>query len=110
MVSNCSLTSPRSHQWSAVEKTENIDTNLLFQAWTTDLNGPHADFVISSNAFYLVDFDGDGNKVYSLSHDTLSVALDASLLTGKIIAVNKDSLIIQWKDDNAQTCYLRWKE
>jgi hypothetical protein len=39
-----------------------IDTALLFGIWTNDPNGPHADFQFSSKSFYVVDYDGDGNR------------------------------------------------
>jgi hypothetical protein len=48
-----------------------VDTTRLFQIWTLDPNGPHADFWFKPTELYVVDYDGDGAMPYLLNKDSL---------------------------------------
>lgn len=87
-----------------------LDTALLFGIWTIDPNGPHADFVLSKNSYYVVDYDGDGDMPYELKGNDIKIYFKDFIQVGKILSVDRDSLKINWKNsDNAET-YVRWKQ
>jgi len=86
-----------------------IDTSKLFNIWTLDPDGPHADFVISKNEFYIVDYDGDGDMPFILKRDSLTVFYNDFILKGRIINVTNDSLKIWWEETNSATNYVEWK-
>lgn len=87
-----------------------LDTALLFGIWTINPNGPHADFVLSKNSYYVVDYDGDGDMPYELKGNDLKIYFKDFTQEGKILSVDKDSLKINWKNsDNAEN-YVRWKQ
>ena len=50
-----------------------LDTSLLFGIWTIDPEGPHADFWLSDQFFYLVDYDSDGDKPYFLKNNKITI-------------------------------------
>ena len=87
-----------------------IDTALLFGIWTTDPEGPHADFDLTKKSFYVVDYDGDGDMPYILNDDKLSIFYKDFVQEGKLISVSKDTLKILWKDFNETTNFVRWKQ
>jgi hypothetical protein len=86
-----------------------IDTSLLFSIWTSDPNGPHADFVFSSKSFFVVDYDGDGDMPYALLDKKLKVYYNDFEQEGEIISVSKDTLKIKWKDYEYINNYVKWK-
>jgi hypothetical protein len=86
-----------------------IDTSLLFAIWTSDPNGPHADFVFSSKSFFVVDYDGDGDMPYTLLDKKLKVYYNDFIQEGEIISVSKDTLKIKWKGYDYINNYVRWK-
>ncbi|MEO5775923.1 MAG: hypothetical protein ABIQ27_03400 [Flavobacterium sp.] len=88
---------------SAFEK-ENI-----FGIWTTDPNGPHADFELTENSFYLVDYDGDGDMSYEINDNKIKIKYPDFEKTGLIKKAENDSLIIYWESGEFTT-YVRWKQ
>lgn len=86
-----------------------IDTTSLFRIWTKYTDAPHATFVISSKAFYVVDYDGDGSMPYILNRDSLTIYYNDFIQKGRIINVTKDTLTIKWSDTKSSTHYLEWK-
>lgn len=86
----------------------NLDTTLLFGIWTSDPTGPHADFVLSSKSFYVVDYDGDGAMPYELIYRKIKIYYNDFIQEGKIISVDKDTLKISWKDIDQINFYVRW--
>src|SRR4051812_48102133 len=50
-----------------------IDTSLLFAIWTSDPNGPHADFVFSNSSFFVADYDGEGDMPYEIQGRRLKI-------------------------------------
>lgn len=45
----------------------------LFGIWTTDPDGPHADFVLNENSFYVVGYDGNGDFNYEINDNKISI-------------------------------------
>lgn len=85
-----------------------FDTSLLFNVWTSDPNGPHADFQLTSNFFYVVDYHGDGNMPYELTNRKLKIYYKDFIQEGEIISVDKDTLKIMWKDFDKINIYEKW--
>ena len=86
-----------------------VDTTLLFGIWTSNPDGPHADFELSKKSFFIVDYDGDGDMPYTLTDKKLKIFYNDFTQDGEIISVSKDSLKIKWIDANDATNYSRWK-
>lgn len=86
-----------------------IDTTLLFGIWTSDPDGPHADFELSKKSFFIVDYDGNGDMPYILNDTKLKIFYNDFTQDGEIVEVSKDSLRIRWIDTNNATSYSRWK-
>lgn len=87
-----------------------IDTSLLFNIWTSDPDGPHADFDFSGYSFYVVDYDGDGNMPYELIDHKLKIYYNDFIQEGQIVSVKKDTLAIRWKDFDDVDFYVKWKQ
>ncbi|MEA4997118.1 MAG: hypothetical protein VB079_11580 [Petrimonas sp.] len=87
-----------------------LDTTLLFDIWTTDPEGPHADFWLTSKSFYVVDYDGDGDMPYELNDINLKIYYNNFIQEGKIISVDKDTLKIMWANFNNINDYVRWTQ
>jgi hypothetical protein len=87
-----------------------LDTTLLFGIWTTDPDGPHADFKISNKSFYVVDYDGDGDMPYELVDDKLNIYYNDFIQEGKIISVSEEQLKIRWENNEDTTIFVRWKQ
>ncbi|MEL1243761.1 hypothetical protein AAEO56_05765 [Flavobacterium sp. DGU11] len=92
---------------STVETT--LDTTLLFETWTLDNEGPHADFVFSPKSFFVVDYDGNGDMPYELKGNRLKIYYNDFLQEGEILSVSKDSLRIRWRDADTAS-YVKWKD
>lgn len=90
-------------------KTE-LDTTLLFGIWTSDLDGPHADFELTRKSFYVVDYDGNGDMPYELLDRNLKIYYNDFIQEGKVISVDKDTLKINWKGFDVVNSYERWKQ
>jgi hypothetical protein len=86
-----------------------IDTTQLFKIWTLDPEGPHADFWIKREYFYVVDYDGDGAMPYELKGDSLTIYYNDFIQKGLIKKVTKDSLIIKWDGLDELTGYIEWR-
>jgi hypothetical protein len=87
-----------------------LDTTLLFGIWTSDPNGPHADFELTSKSFYVVDYDGDGDMHYELMGNNMRIYYDDFIQEGQVISVGKDTLKIMWKDYDKMNNYVRWTQ
>lgn len=90
-----------------VIKTQ-LDTALLFGIWTSDPEGPHADFDLSSKSFFVVDYDGDGDMPYELIGNKMKIYYNDFIQEGEIISDGKNSLKIRWKDFEEINTYVRW--
>lgn len=86
-----------------------LDTTLLFRTWVSDPEGPHADFVFSRKSFYIVDYDGDGDRPYALKNNKLSIQYEDYVEEAEILYVSKDTLKIFWKGVDVPTNYTIWK-
>lgn len=86
-----------------------IDTTLLFAFWTSDPDGPHADFVLTSKSFYVVDYDYEGDMPYFLTDKKLKIYYNDFIQEGEIISVDKDTLKIKWTDFDKANSYVKWK-
>ena len=87
-----------------------LDTSLLFGVWTTDPNGPHADFELTRKSFFVVDYDGNGDMPYELTDDKLKIYYNDFIQKGKVLSVGKDTLKIKWKDFDNINEYVRWTQ
>jgi len=86
-----------------------IDTTQLFRIWTLDPDGPHADFWIKREYFYVVDYDGNGAMPYELKGDSITIYYNDFIQKGLIKKVTKDSLIIKWNGLDELTGYIEWR-
>jgi len=86
-----------------------VDTSNLFRIWTLDPDGPHADFWIKKEHFYIVDYDGDGRMPYLLNKDSLTIYYNDFVQKGRVLKVTKDSLTIKWDDADEPTGYIEWR-
>lgn len=87
-----------------------VDTTELFKIWTLDPNGVHADFWFKAEAFYVVDYDGNGAMPYLLNRDSLTIFYENFVQKGKIISVSKDTLKIHWNKTKSPIRYVEWKD
>lgn len=87
-----------------------LDTALLFGIWTSNPDGPHADFSLTGNSFYVVDYDGNGSLPYELTDNRLKIYYNDFILEGKVISVGKDTLQIMWKAFDTTNSYVRWRQ
>jgi hypothetical protein len=94
---------------ATIIKTQ-LDTTLLFGIWTTDPDGPHADFKITNKSFYIVDYDGDGDMPYELIDDKLKIYYNDFIQEGQIISVSKEHLKIRWEDNKNINTFVRWEQ
>lgn len=85
-----------------------FSTEYLFGVWTTDPDGPHADFTLDSNSFYIVDYDGNGHRPYVIWEDSLIIFYGDFTGRNKILKADKDSLILESEDGVVK--HVRWKE
>ncbi|MGH2666462.1 hypothetical protein [Flavobacterium sp.] len=85
-----------------------FDLKLLYRIWTSDPEGPHADFDLSKKSFYVVDYDGNADMPYIINEDTIKVFYNDFVSVGIIKNVTKDSLKIDW-DNNGLSNYVEWK-
>jgi hypothetical protein len=81
----------------------------LFGVWTLDLSGPHADFRLDEESYFIVDYDGDGSMRYDIIRDSIIVHFEGYSTKGRILKAQNDSLAIAW-DGQEPTVYFRWKE
>jgi hypothetical protein len=96
--------------WDNKENNIQIDTNKLFNVWSIDPNGPHADFWITQNEFYIADFDGNGSMRYNLWGDSIEVFYPDNLMKGRITFVSNDTLKIIWDNFPTPIVYSAWKK
>lgn len=87
-----------------------LDTALLFGIWTSNPDGPHADFSLTGRSFYVVDYDGNGSMPYELTDNRLKIYYNDFILEGTIFSVGKDTLQIMWKTFDKTNNYVRWKQ
>ncbi len=81
----------------------------LLGIWTVDPNGPHADFELTKEYFFLVDYDGDGEMPYKIEGNDLEIYYSNSQQSGLIKKAQNDSLIIYWASGE-YSIYTRWKK
>lgn len=85
-----------------------FDTALLWQIWSLDNEGPHADFWWKEAYFRIVDYDGNGSMPYLLKQDSLTVYYNDFIKKGIVKKVSQDSLQIQWHGQERPTNYVKW--
>jgi hypothetical protein len=66
----------------------------VIRIWTTDPEGPHADFRWTKKSFFIVDYDGNGDMPFELIDRKLKIYFNDFSQEGNIQSVGKDSLII----------------
>ncbi|WP_209143336.1 MULTISPECIES: protein kinase family protein [Chitinophaga] len=89
-----------------------LDTGLLLRTWVAHPGpeAPHADFQISKEHFFIVDFDGDGAMPYKLEDRKLTIYYPEYIAECEILLLNKDSLKIMWSDyPEGPVVYTIWK-
>ncbi len=87
-----------------------LDTALLFGIWTSDPNGPHADFDLTRKSFFVVDYDGNGDMPYELINNRLKIYYNDLILEGDIMSIDKDTLKIKWKGFDKVNSFVRWPQ
>jgi hypothetical protein len=86
-----------------------IDTAQLFRIWTLNPVGPHADFWIKREHFYVVDYDGNGGMPYILKGDSITIFYNDFIEKGRIVKITKDSLTVWWDGIDQPTGYIEWR-
>lgn len=86
-----------------------VDTTELFGIWTIDPDGPHADFWLTKDSYYIVDYDGNGHKTYELNGRTLTLFLEDGEYAMEILSTDNDTLRTYNEEYNSETVYTRWK-
>ena len=87
-----------------------IDTTNAFGIWALDPDGPHADFLLDKDSFFVTDYDGDGSMPYILDKNEITVFYNDFIQTGIIDASVKDTLKIKWKDYEEEIIYVKFPE
>lgn len=120
MVNSCKETPTQRRQFAPKQKRQpdtkkssiknpTFPTKAILGTWTTDGNGPHADFELTKNSFYIVDFDGDGDRRYAIIENKIYIYHPENRIqTGLIKKAQNDSLIIYWSSGDYAT-YVRWR-
>ena len=91
---------------SESQKSE-IDTTLIYGIWDSTKGGD-ADFRITENEFYLVDFFESSE--YKLDGNLIKIKGSEFYENGLILKVNKDSLKIKWVELNVIVDYWKFKD
>lgn len=81
----------------------------LLGIWTIDPNGAHADFEFNKDYYFLVDQEGNGNKVYAVNGDSITIFFPDFITKGQIRKASNDTLSIAW-DNQDVVNYVRWKQ
>lgn len=92
----------------ALIKNPTFDTALLFKIWTSDPDGPHADFWFNRTEFYVVDYDGNGAMPYLIDQNSLTIFYNDFIQKGIIVSVGNDTLKIHWNESEKPTEYVEW--
>ncbi|MGL1888401.1 MAG: hypothetical protein OCD76_17930 [Reichenbachiella sp.] len=90
-------------------KNTQVDTTELFGIWTVDPTGPHADFWLTKDSYYVVDYDGDGDMPYILDGRTLTIFFEHGKQVLEILSTSNDTLRTFSKEYEYETLYIRWK-
>ncbi len=92
-------------------ESDSADFSLenILGIWTTDTNGPHADFVIDTAYFMMVDHEQPAEYRYEISDDSIFVHLDGFVSKGRILGATGKTLVINWKDQGTIK-YFRWDD
>ena len=112
-VSENSMDDPETENIKRPEKTiiRNlaVDTAKVFGIWAQDPNGPHADFWLTSESFYVVDYDGDGTMLYILDEKEIMIFYNDFVQKGIITSTKNDTLKIRWSDFDIETEYVKFE-
>lgn len=90
-------------------KNTQIDTTELFGIWTVDPTGPHADFWLTKDSYYVVDYDGDGDMPYILDGRTITIFFEHGKQVLEILSTSNDTLRTFSKEYKYEALYTRWK-
>ncbi len=86
-----------------------IDTTELFGVWTIDPDSPHADFWLTKDSYYIVDYDGNGHMNYELNGRTLTVFIADDKQVMDIISTSNDTLRTYSNEYEVEYVFTRWK-
>jgi hypothetical protein len=84
-----------------------IDKTLIYGIWDSTKGGD-ADFRITENEFYLVDFFESSE--YKLDGNLIKIKESEYYENGVILIINKDSLRIKWIEQNVTVDYWKFKD
>lgn len=88
------------------QKSE-IDKTLIYGIWDSTKGGD-ADFRITENEFYLVDFFESSE--FKLDGNLIKIKGSEYYENGVILKVSKDSLKIKWVEQNVTVDYWKFKD
>jgi hypothetical protein len=86
-----------------------FDEKLIFGVWGASLDDPACEFEINKDRFLLCDYDGDGERIYSITGDSIYLKNPTLIFKGKILRVTTDSLVIHWQNNQEPEVLLRWR-
>ena len=87
-----------------------FDPKLIFGVWTHSHKDPACEFEINEKRLLLCDYDGDGERLYRIENDSLLLDNPWSIFRGKIVSVNKDTMVIHWQENESPEILLKWKD
>ena len=86
-----------------------FDKELLFGVWGASLEDPACEFEINEKRLLLCDYDGDGERIYLITGDSIFLNNPMLVFKGKILKITRDSLVIHWQENEEAQVLLRWK-
>jgi hypothetical protein len=84
-----------------------FDKNLLFGIWGVS-NAPACEFEINEKRLLLCDHDGDGERFYKITGDSILLHNPSLTFRGKILKLTKDSLVVHWQNNKEPERLTRW--
>jgi hypothetical protein len=94
--------------WPIFKNIE-VDTTELFGIWTVDPKGPHADFWLTKDSYYVVDYDGVGDMPYILNGRTITIFFEHGKQVLEILSTSNDTLRTFSKEYEYEAVYTRWE-
>lgn len=99
--------SKKSENITSKSQKNEIDKTLIYGIWNSTKGGD-ADFRITENEFYLVDFFE--SSAFKLDGNLIKITGSEYYENGVILKVSKDSLKIKWVELNVTVDYWKFKE
>ncbi|MBC7384038.1 MAG: hypothetical protein H7296_13800 [Bacteroidia bacterium] len=101
---------PNRHFGTSKITKPNFDTHLLFGIWADKTDASSCNFEINADHMLYCDYDGNGERLYTINGDSIFLDNPTLIFKGKILSVTKDSLVIHWQNNKTAERLVRWIE